>query len=415
MWPFRQDQSKRVPALPSDESVIEFRQLIAELTNAELRAHARGYFSELTPESEQCFKPFSNPGDAVTLTYNLSFLLRAADLFPGSDVLDFGCGTGWLTIALANLEAHVIGIDIADSALRLAQSIARGNRVRAGGSVAFIAFDGDIVPIEDESVDRVLCFDSFHHVRDMPGTLRELARVLRPGGRIAMLEPGPNHSKTPQSQREMALFRVIESDIVMGDIARWALDAGLSHPRMLPLPGVPAEMDLENYETLARARTMRMPDATRFAAAFCRQVTDTQCFYLTKPGPALDSRRTQGLQGVIEWVIRPVAEGDVVRFTVRVQNTGEAVWRSQAWERGGVNLGCQVLAPDGTVTDQDFIRFPLGDADVHPGMHVDLPCEIPLELAQQQGAIFRFDLVAELVAWFSELGRTSPLDWRIPS
>lgn len=63
------------------------------------------------------------------------------------------------------------------------------------------------------------CLAVFHHVKVQLATLRDLARVLRPWGRIAMVEPGPHHSQTAQSLAEMAQFKVIENDIVMADIA----------------------------------------------------------------------------------------------------------------------------------------------------------------------------------------------------
>src|SRR2546427_12858433 len=56
--------------------------------------------------------------------------------------------------------------------------------------------------------------------------LRELARVLKPGGIAGFCEPGPNHSKTAQSQFEMRNYTIVENDILMGDIWAWAKAAG---------------------------------------------------------------------------------------------------------------------------------------------------------------------------------------------
>jgi ubiquinone/menaquinone biosynthesis C-methylase UbiE len=117
---------------------------------------------------------------------------------------------------------------------------ADGNRgIKAGGAARFCVYEGERLPLDDASVDRVICFDAFHHVRDQAATLQEFARVLRPGGRIAMLEPGPNHSRTPQSQMEMSLYKVIENDVDMQMIMAAAQSAGLNAPNMLvqmPLP-----------------------------------------------------------------------------------------------------------------------------------------------------------------------------------
>jgi 2-polyprenyl-3-methyl-5-hydroxy-6-metoxy-1,4-benzoquinol methylase len=395
--------------------LIDVKQLIKQLSDADLLEAADGYFAGLDVNSEQCHKPFSNVGDAIHITRNLSLLLQAADVFRGAEVLDFGCATGWLSLALANVGCSAVGVDISPSALRLAEAWCAQRGVRVGGAVRFLAYDGYRLPLNDSSVDRVVCFDAFHHVKDQAATLRELARVLRPGGRIAMLEPGPFHSKTVQSQAEMAQYKVIENDIVMADIAAAAERAGLAPPQMLVQLHEPLVLPFEQYQRWSGVSGLPKSDGDRLVSSLHRRLTDTQCFYLSKPGEGagIDSRRPEGLAADLHLLsAQPVADNArLFDLRFRIRNTGEARWLSEAGALGVVNLGCQLLRPDNTVEDLNFMRFPLSASDTVPGAVVELTVRINLPPDTAQS--FRFDLVAENTAWFEQRGRCHPIVWNI--
>ena len=105
---------------------------------------------------------------------------------PPRMVLDLGCGRG---DSVDRFRAHApdvdwLGIDIADSAEALA---------RQRTDARFVTYDGTTIPLEDGSVDLVYSSQVLEHVRDPEGHLREIARVLRPGGRLigstSQLEP----------------------------------------------------------------------------------------------------------------------------------------------------------------------------------------------------------------------------------
>lgn len=392
---------------------IDVKQLISQLSDVDLLAAADGYFSSLDVNSEQCHKPFSNVADSIHITRHLSLLMQAADVFRGAEVLDFGCATGWLSLGLANLGCRAVGVDISPSALRLAQAYCAERGVRAGGAVRFVAYDGHRLPLEDSSVDRVVCFDAFHHVKDQAGTLIELARVLRPGGRIAMMEPGPFHSQTPQSQAEMSQHKVIENDIVMADIAAAAEKAGLAAPKMLVQMQEPLVVPFDQYQLWSSASGLPKRDADRWLITLQSTLTDAQCFYLIKPGKGtdLDSRRPEGLAADVRLLSATPVPGMVGRYDLnfRIRNTGEATWISQPGALGAVNLGCQLLRPDNTVENRDFLRFPLSVSETAPGLEVELVVRISSVLDTAQS--YRFDLVAENTAWFEQLGRCQPVVW----
>jgi demethylmenaquinone methyltransferase/2-methoxy-6-polyprenyl-1,4-benzoquinol methylase len=103
--------------------------------------------------------------------------VAALGLSPGSLVVDLACGTGDLCVEAQRAGLRCVGVDVA--ARMLAHSHTSAPLVRA-----------DILrlPLADGAADGALCGFALRNVVDIPGCLRETARVLRPGGRIGFLE-----------------------------------------------------------------------------------------------------------------------------------------------------------------------------------------------------------------------------------
>jgi ubiquinone/menaquinone biosynthesis C-methylase UbiE len=90
----------------------------------------------------------------------------------------------------------------------------------------FLHFDGHKINLPDESVDRIICHDAFHHVPNQKEVISELGRVLKRGGIAGFSEPGRFHSQSPQSQSEMRNFNVLENDIIPTEIFSLAREYG---------------------------------------------------------------------------------------------------------------------------------------------------------------------------------------------
>jgi ubiquinone/menaquinone biosynthesis C-methylase UbiE len=117
-------------------------------------------------------------------------LLASADVRPGHRVLEIGCGTGDLAL-LAKAEqpaASVVGLDPDLPALTRARRKAR----RRGVTVQWDHGVAGDLPYPDASVDRVLSAFMLHHVpdRERERALREVLRVLRPGGELHLVDFG---------------------------------------------------------------------------------------------------------------------------------------------------------------------------------------------------------------------------------
>jgi demethylmenaquinone methyltransferase / 2-methoxy-6-polyprenyl-1,4-benzoquinol methylase len=99
---------------------------------------------------------------------------------PGDEVLDACCGTGDLALEAARAGAHVTGLDFSERMLERAG--------RKSSSVEWVRGDMLALPFPDGSFDAVTIGFGIRNVEDLLAGLGELARVLRPGGRLGCLE-----------------------------------------------------------------------------------------------------------------------------------------------------------------------------------------------------------------------------------
>lgn len=98
--------------------------------------------------------------------------------FPSGDTLDAACGTGRYSLFLKSLGHHVTGIDVSDEMLSLAR--------KKDKTIRFIKGDLNSLPFTDGLFDLVVCGLALHYVDNLDFAIRELTRILRPGGHIVI-------------------------------------------------------------------------------------------------------------------------------------------------------------------------------------------------------------------------------------
>lgn len=404
-----------VKTMDDSQPFIDVKQLIATLSEEELLASADDYFRGLTLDSEQCFKPFSTTSDAPQLARNLGLLLEAAELFPGADVIDFGCATGWLTIGLANLGCNAYGVDVSPTALRLAEAATERVISKQRRHPSFHVYQGGRLPFADGSVDRILCFDAFHHVSDQLATLREFSRVLRPGGRICMMEPGPHHSSTPQSQAEMRKYRVIENDVAIGEIATHCITLGLAAPQLLVQFPSPIRLGLSEFQLWAERGVPPVRGAS-LLQVLTAGMQNSQCITIMKGSPLVDSRNPQALKASLDAEVEKFASvpPGFAKLQFHVRNTGVAHWLTgDGRGTGVVKIGVQLISPaTAAVVARDYHRVALPEGGIPPGAAVRLSAVIRIPA---QSVAMQIDLVSEYIAWFSDLGACNTVRLDFPS
>lgn len=111
-----------------------------------------------------------------------AILHQAESRFKPASVLDIGCGSGRLLRKVHDYwpEVQLSGVDPAQKMLEVARQLTPEARFSIGS--------GEALPLEDASVDLALSTISFHHWRDQAAGVREVARVLRPGGSFLLAD-----------------------------------------------------------------------------------------------------------------------------------------------------------------------------------------------------------------------------------
>jgi ubiquinone/menaquinone biosynthesis C-methylase UbiE len=110
----------------------------------------------------------------------------------GLDALDIGCGTGFLSLELAARGHRVTGIDFAPAMLALAKKKA----VEAGAAIRFEEADAENLPFAPASFDLVITRHVLWTLPHPEAAIDEWIRVLRPGGRLAVID---SHAVSPES------------------------------------------------------------------------------------------------------------------------------------------------------------------------------------------------------------------------
>jgi ubiquinone/menaquinone biosynthesis C-methylase UbiE len=109
----------------------------------------------------------------------------ARQLQPGDRVLEVAPGPGYLAIELARLGSYrITGLDVSRSFVRIASE----NAARAGVEVDFREGDAAVMPFAADAFDFIVCRAAFKNFTDPVGALREMHRVLRPGGRALIID-----------------------------------------------------------------------------------------------------------------------------------------------------------------------------------------------------------------------------------
>jgi cyclopropane fatty-acyl-phospholipid synthase-like methyltransferase len=130
------------------------------------------------------------------------------DLRPGQHLLDIGCGVGVPAIRLGQrTDAEITGITI--SGWQVSEATRRVNAAGLRGQVRIEHGDAAALAYPDGFFDAVLAFDSLAHAADRGQWLREMARVLRPGGRIVLTDYTEEVSLTEQDT-EVLRFGAME-------------------------------------------------------------------------------------------------------------------------------------------------------------------------------------------------------------
>lgn len=392
-----------------DPGFIDVRQLIDELSVEELCQTAEEFFARLPNWDYLHAKPFAAIGETPELLVCLAQVVQGLNLLPDMTILDFGAGSCWTSRFLSQLGLQVIACDVSASALEIGRELYRRHPV-IGNQPAprFLQFDGHSFDLPDNSVDRISCWDAFHHVPNQRQVIKEMGRVLKQGGVAGFSEPGPDHSKAPQSQYEMRTNRVIENDINVREIWNEAQQAGFTEIKLALFNPNPFLLPIQEFESFLTGQDA----GQRYVAETRHQMQHRRVFFLYKGesfAPA-DSRQREGLLAElrVELASERIAHGEPLRLTAFVKNIGSTVWLPTTARVGAVHFGIHLFDEKGLLLDLDYFRHNLTPGEgreILPGEAVEITAEVPIPEAGTY--ILQCDLVSEAICWFEHNGSTT--------
>ncbi len=318
---------------------------------------------------------------------------------------------------LARFGYDVVAVDPDLGALANNRRRPSFDGARIAGTVRVAAGLAERLPVADGACAGVLCMNAMHHVSDLPAAVAELARVLAPGGRVVLCEPGLAHLEAAETRRARAEHGEDDRAFDVLAFLQLALDGGFSDAmlsatlqpplRLLPLqeidlftsgrhprphmtpPGVVEELHRHHaYAMLvrdgAKAKTSRHPGVLA-------------CTLDTDPLPAT------------------VRAGGRLAIHVRAANTGDTQWLARPSPYGGyVTFGCKWTdAASGRLVTDVPGRTRLA-ADVPPGGRVETVMAVELPASLPPGEyLVKVDLVDEFVCWFSDVAPNQPREHRL--
>jgi SAM-dependent methyltransferase len=386
----------------SSEPRIDARELQANLSVEALAQTAEDYYHNTIQFKDRYLaKPLDDVHDAPDLLISFAQLIMGLQLAPGMTVLDFGAGTGWTTRWLTQLGCETIALDVSATALQLGRErFARLPPIGIRAEPRFLLFDGRHIELADGSIDRICCVDAFHHVPNPAEVMRELGRVLRPGGIAAFSEPGPHHSDAARSQYEMKNYVAFENDVIMDEIWRWAQTAGFAELELAVFSADSHRVSLREFDDIIHGRKA-LGGYERQLRAF---LNSHRMFFLKKTATGLsDSRVRAGLKAeiAIDLERTDLGHNDMIRGRATVQNVGTVIWLPGDMPVGGVNLGVHLRTRDGAPLAVDFARIRLVQTTA-PGDQQTV--EFALAPPAPGEYLLEFDLVSEGIAWFEMNG-----------
>jgi ArsR family transcriptional regulator len=225
------------PTLPESEEAAEDRRRLAEALRHR-REGAREFFDRVAAEWDG--------GRSESLGFHAGMAAVAGLLPRDAVILDLGTGTGALLPLLARYAGRTVAVDMSREMLVRARERAGA----AGGAVDFVRGDVQELPLPGDSVDGVVANMILHHLAHPERAFREMARVLRRGGRGVVVDL-VSHEETWLLEEEGHRWAGFEP----AQVAAWCVDAGL---------GIPA------FEAVATPRTGRWSRLEVFTARFAR-------------------------------------------------------------------------------------------------------------------------------------------------
>jgi SAM-dependent methyltransferase len=390
-WPLRRREvGGRLPSLGQDYGEGHRRYVERVGRGGELWLRTKPFSAAPGHELRECLHTFAH------IVERLGLGIRA-------QVLDVGCGPGWLSEFLARCGYWVTGVDVSEDMVTIARERIDAIELPVGEGIDVRA-EFHAMPVLDlpwsQKFDAAVLYDAMHHFHDEDETLRVIRRTLVPGGRIYIHEgvrPAPGSEGERQLIEEMQQHGTLESPFDPEYLVAVLERAGFERvTRFAAIDGLFEVADAEQELERLAARVTDPPMNTAIAV---------------NPGR---SGLPEGFHARIEasGPLRAVGD-DEVSLEITITNAGSAywpIWDDDPWAHGVVTIWPYLPSEGGEKVPLTRLALPRGlCSGESAGVDVRLP---RARLAGQRE--LGVDLVREGIAWFAEYG-SPPLVVPLPA
>jgi SAM-dependent methyltransferase len=393
-WPRRgRSGGGRLPSLGQDYGEAHRRYVERIGAGGELWLRTKPFSVPPSYELRECLRTF------VHIVERLGLGVRA-------QVLDVGCGPGWLSEFLARCGYWVTGVDVSEDMVGIARERVAAIKEPIGEGIGplarFHAMPVREMPWRDR-FDAAILYDAMHHFDDEIETLRVIRRTLVPGGRIFIHEgvrPEPESEGERQLIAEMEEYGTLESPFDSEYLVSVLGEAGFT--QVTRFAAIDELLDVsEQAGELERieARMENPPMNTLIAV---------------KPVPAEVAEDGREFVAQIEpagsWEATP--HGQELALAITVTNTGRGFWPAgigPSFPLGTINVGTYLPADGGDRIELRRMSLP---RSLSPGESLAAEVRIPIASTQGRSEV-RIDLVREGIAWFADYG-SQPLVVPLP-
>lgn len=211
LWALLREQTSQSPVAEQDD-----QRLASVLAGRQTRSQA--FFTSVAGQWDRL------RGELFGQRFDLAAL---AGLFDDQWVVgDLGCGTGQIAETVAPFVARVIGVESSRAMLAAAR-----RRLSSVKNIELRHGDLGALPIDDGTLDAAVISLVLHHVAEPAAVFREVARVLRPSGRLLLIDMS-KHDRAEYRQQMGHVWLGFDRSQVLG----WLEEAGFAHARLQPLP-----------------------------------------------------------------------------------------------------------------------------------------------------------------------------------
>jgi SAM-dependent methyltransferase len=393
-WPLRRRTSAgRLPSLGQDYGEAHRRYVERIGPGGEHWLRTKPFSAPPGFELRECLRTFAHIVDRLGLGFR-------------TQILDVGCGPGWLSEFLARCGYWVTGVDVSEDMVRIARErIATVEEPIGEGIEALAEFHA--MPVRDmpwrERFDAAILYDAMHHFDDEVETLRVIRRTLVPGGRIFIHEgvrPPEGSEGERQLISEMEEYGTLESPFDPVYLVAVLEEAGFT--QVTRYAAVDELLDLSD----------RTRELQRLEARMENPPMNT--VIAMKPVPVERASDAPDFLGRLEptgpWEERH--DTRELALPITVTNAGRGFWPAgigPSFPPGTVTLGPYLPAGDGERVELPRVPLP---RSLSPGESVGAELRIPVA-SIGGGREVGIDLVREGIAWFVDYG-SSPLVLPLP-